>query len=361
MTAGGTTTSPRSTAATLTVRVATGAAALTVALLVALAVAPDRVGLHGTLPFVQLVALRGLVAAGLIVTALVLVAVPRRRRLLPVTAVLLIGAGVELAVLADRGLGGELGAPEAPEELVVLTLNTQDALGPDVLGAFVAHHEPDVVVLPETLGSTARGTAEVAGARGLDLQVLSDDGPGPDTTGATGATAMLVDRRLGTYRVVADHPGGLASFTATSDGSGPPLSAVHPYPPLPGSMSAWREESAAAVALCAEHRGGVVAGDLNATVDHPAFDHPALDLPVPDPLAADSAAPGDPGGCVDAAVAAGEGAVGTWPVGVPAALGAAIDHVLVDGGAWRVLAVSVLEPPAGTDHRALLVRLAPAR
>lgn len=313
-------------------------AGLALAAVVAL-VAPDRLGLHGTLPFAQLVALRGVVAAAFAVGAVVLVALPWRRALAPVACVLALGAVAQVAVLADRGMGGpDAASGDRPDDaVVVLVLNTQDRLDAEAIATVVLEHRPDVVVLPETLGATARGAAAVAAAQGVDLQVLADDGGG---AAATGATALLTDRRLGTYRVVADHAGALASFTATSDGAGPPVSAVHPYPPLPARMDGWRDETAAAVALCAEHPGGVVAGDLNATLDHPAFD----------------------GGhaCVDAAAEAGVAGVGTWPVGVPRVLGAAIDHVLVDGDAWRVLGVSVLEPPAGTDHRGVLAVLVPA-
>ncbi|WP_199421940.1 endonuclease/exonuclease/phosphatase family protein [Actinotalea solisilvae] len=320
-------------------RAAVGAACALAAAAVVALVAPDRLGLHGTLPFAQLVALRGLVGGALATGAVVLVALPWRRALAPVAGVLAIGAVAQLAVLADRGLDGTgavLG--DRPDDAVaVLVLNTQDHLGAEAIAAVLVEHRPDVVVLPETLGATARGAAELAAAHGLDLQVLADDRGG---AAATGATALLTDRRLGTYRVVEDHPGALASFTATSDGLGPPVSAVHPYPPLPAGMAGWRDETAAAVALCAEHPGGVVAGDLNATLDHPAFDGAHA--------------------CVDAALEAGVAGVGTWPVGVPRVLGAAIDHVLVDGDAWRVLGVSVLEPPAGTDHRGLLAVLVPA-
>lgn len=321
--------------------VAAGVVAIALAVVLLLVVAPDRLSAHGTAPFAQLVALRGLVAVGLAVVALVLAAVPWRRRLLPVTAVVGLALVVQLGVIVDRGVhapGADADA-DAGETLVVLTLNTQGHLAPDALAAFLVEHRPDVAVLPETLSTTAGDAAELAAAHGLDLQVLASDRGTTGGPAATGATAMLVHRRLGDYRVVSEHAGALASFTAAGPGDGPTVSAVHPYPPLPGVMADWRAEAAAAVALCDEV-GGIVAGDVNATLDHPAFDGPRR--------------------CVDAAEAVGAAGLGTWPVRLPSVLAAPIDHVLVDGDAWHVLGVSVLEPPAGTDHRAVLVRLAPA-
>lgn len=87
----------------------------------------------------------------------------------------------------------------------------------------------------------------------------------------------------------------------------------------------------------------IVAGDLNATVDH--FD-------------GYGAAGGDLGGCRDAAAAAGSAAVGTWPVRLPALLGAHIDHVLV-GSEWTVDGFSVIAgfDDAGSDHRQIVATL----
>ena len=318
------------------VRAATAAALLLLVVAVVLVVAPDLVGLHGTTPFAQVVALRGPVGAALALAGLALL-LPRRRALVPFAVVLLLGAVAQAAVLAQRGLGaGEASAAARPADAVtVLVLNTQGSVGAEELAALVVAQHADVVVLPETLRATAERAAALAAEQGRSLQVLADDGAG----GTVGATALLVDDELGTYVIADHHPGPLASFTARGDGSGPVVAAVHPYPPLPGDMDTWRAGTTTVVGLCTT-TADVVAGDFNATLDHPAL--------------ADR-----PPGCADAA----EGRVaasGTWPSTWPRSLSAPIDHVLVDEARWTVHAVTVLDPQPGTDHRGLVAVLVPA-
>jgi endonuclease/exonuclease/phosphatase (EEP) superfamily protein YafD len=276
------------------------------------------------------------VAVGLTGLALVLLVLPGRRRSWPVTAVLLVGAVVSAGVLGARGTTGllDLAPPVAANEeaLVVLVLNTQGGVRPLDLAELVTERRADVVALPETRLRDAERAAEHAADRGRAFRVLADDGIHGS---ATGATALLVAEGLGEYEVTAHQGGTFAGFTAT--GKGPPLTAVHPFPPLPGATATWRDEGAAAVTTCESVPGAVVAGDLNTTPDHPAGD--LLDR------------------CVLATVAGGSGGVGTWPASVPRALGAPIDQVLVDAETWRVERARVLEPPAGTDHRVVEVVL----
>jgi endonuclease/exonuclease/phosphatase (EEP) superfamily protein YafD len=61
------------------------------------------------------------------------------------------------------------------------------------------------------------------------------------------------------------------------------------------------------------------------------------------------------------AAATGNAAVGTWPTSVPALVGAPIDHVLATPN-WTPTGFRVLagEDAAGSDHRPVLARLAPA-
>ncbi|MCU1432026.1 MAG: Endonuclease/exonuclease/phosphatase [Actinotalea sp.] len=329
-------------------RATVGVAALTVvaAAGVALVTFPGIVGLHGTAPVAQALALRSATGGGLLACALLLLVLPWRRRLLVPALVLLLGTAVQVAVLADRGLGGLTG--EAPpsdvpaDGLVVLVLNTHDAVSPRALADLVLARGADVVVLPETRAATGEETVALLAEDGRDLQVLADDG-----AGGGAPTALLVDRRLGEYLVVEEHPGHFSTFTAAPvAGDGPPVTAVHTFPPVEPFMADWLSETRAAVALCGARTGAVVAGDLNSTLDHPAFD--AL------------GSRGALAGCRDAAVEAGSGGVGTWPTATPRLLGAPIDHVLVDGTAWRVVRADVLDPPPGTDHRALLAVLVPA-
>lgn len=101
-------------------------------------------------------------------------------------------------------------------------------------------------------------------------------------------------------------------------------------------VDTWRSELTSLTRLCERVAGAVLAGDLNATLDH------AVLREAP---------------CVDGSV--DTGGLATWPAGAPDLLGASIDHVLADPQAWRPVASQVLDAPADGDHRALLVRLVP--
>ena len=99
-------------------------------------------------------------------------------------------------------------------------------------------------------------------------------------------------------------------------------------------MPSWRAETRLIAATCADTPGAIVAGDLNSTLDHPGLQ--------------------ELGPCVDAARAAGSASSGTWPADVPTALAAPIDHVLVDGRAWRVTGFEVLPATGASDHRPIV-------
>lgn len=288
---------------------------------------------------IQLTALRGLVAVGSVLVgagaALVWWLLRRRGRRAEVAAVLAVGlallAATDVAVLGLRGTAGLSGADPEPVvpgdgRLVVLALNTQGNLRAADLARFVAARHADLVILPETSAPTARATAAALAERGLDYQVLAETLSG----GTNPTTSLLVGPRMGTYRVA--DLGPAASFTAESP-DGPPLTAVHTRAPVDLDPAWWSRSTAWAARSCADRPGAIVAGDFNATLDHT----PLRDL----------------GRCVDAAAESGAAGVGTWPSSLPRALGAPIDHVLVDGDVWRVLRARVLEPPRGTDHRAI--------
>lgn len=302
-------------------------------------VAPAALGLHGTPLVAQAVALRGVGVAAALLVALVTGGLALRsgrgglvRRLLAVVAVgaaaVAVGHGV---VLADRGLVGWAGgrpAPAAEDHLVVLVLNTQGAVSGEAVAALTAERGADVVALPETSAATAE---RAAAALDRPYRVLAATGTG----GLNPSTAALVATDLGSYRVVST---SLPS-TFTAVGDGPALTVVHTRAPVDPDLVWWADSTRAAVEACSAHPGGLVAGDFNATTDHPAF--------------------GALGPCVDATSAAGVGGVGTWPTLVPRLLGAPIDHVLVDPEHWQVLRAAVLDPPTGTDHRAVEVVLRP--
>ncbi|WP_349306923.1 endonuclease/exonuclease/phosphatase family protein [Cellulomonas sp. ES6] len=115
--------------------------------------------------------------------------------------------------------------------------------------------------------------------------------------------------------------------------------AVHTRAPSArGSMPQWVAHVQGVADVCRSTPGAVVAGDLNATLDHPGL--------------------ADLGPCVDAAAATGAAGLGTWPADVPRVLGAPIDHVLVDARVWRVTGFGVLPRTGTSDHRPVVAHLA---
>jgi len=375
--------------------------------------APDRLDLADRTPLAQLVALRGLVATLLVVGAVLLLgAVAGWRRIadrarlrvpgwrLPVAlaAVLVLGAAAQVAVLVGRGLDGAgSGArpgPAADGELVVLSFNTFGVVDADDLTALVQRQDADLVVLAETSGSTARAVARALTAAGRPTTALAADSASArvegvallvrDSLGAYAPTsAGLPATELGTFAAVR-HDDASTAHTAyptagdtlpdrahtvySSAGDTLPHDAHTAYPtageahadaadtapaPAPGvvvaahtrapsaasSMPDWRAHAAGIAEVCRSTPGAIVAGDLNSTLDHPGLD--------------------DLGPCVDAAAEAGAAGLGTWPADVPRVLAAPIDHVLVDGRAWRVTAFGVLDRVGASDHRPVVAHLAP--
>lgn len=309
--------------------------------------APAALGLSTTAVLAHAVSVRG--AAALTLTLLAgasAVLVVRRRggRGAAATAGLLALVLVACAlghagVLAARGTAER--PPSTSADLVVVTLNTQvDGVSPRELAALVVEVGADVVALPETSAARARAAAAAtARSNGTSFAVFTEQ---VDDRGIA-ATSLLVREGLGPHeRVRAPALDLSAVAVAPVDGDGPLLVAVHPPPPLPAAvgMDRWAEQVATAAGACSAATGAVVAGDLNATLDH---------APLADAV--------DDGPCVDAAAATGAAALGTWPARVPALLGAPIDHVLVDGRAWEPLSARV-ERVGATDHRALVVALA---
>jgi len=323
------------------------------AALVAAVVVPQVLGMAGLPGPAQLVALRGLVgmllgvlAVVLLVGAALLRRAARRRPeatlqrdlaglVAVVAAVALLGSGVEAALLAARG-GWDRGdmAPAVGEgEVVVLVQNTLTTLDAAQLATLIVDRGADVVVLPETSAATAKQTAALVRTRsGHDLRAFTSS---PGASGIA-STSLLLDSALGAFAVTEVLPGPLGSFIA-AEPDGMTVAAIHAYPPLGRHLDTWRTTTTAAVDLCGT--ASIVAGDFNATIDHPAFNHL--------------------GGCIDTAQATGRAAVGTWPVSLPPSLGAPIDHVLIDPTVWHVVRTTVLEPPTGSDHRTFEAVLRP--
>jgi endonuclease/exonuclease/phosphatase (EEP) superfamily protein YafD len=338
------------------------ASAVLAALLAVVAVWPQAFGLAGTYGPAQVVALRGLTVAGGAVAAVLIVALalairPARWPLVAVAGVTAVATVFSGGVLLSRGLSSDsVPVADANGEVRVLAFNTLfDGAGPAVVADLVTATGADVVVLPETSAATTRQAAALAGG---DFQVFHYQAG----TGITSATGLLVASSLGAYGDPKPDPSGglipfplrdspppgtsrsalsLGSFTVRPEpgSDGPPITAVHVWPPTADAMARWRDDTVWAVRRCKGTEGAIVAGDFNATLDHPALR---------------SLAP-----CADAAASRDAAGVGTWPAGWPSWAGAPIDHVLADARAWDVVRFSVLDPAGGSDHRAVLAVLRP--
>lgn len=304
---------------------------------------PQGIGIH-RLPFVaNLIALRGVVALGLVVPASVAGVIAMRRGRWGVSAALAIAL-----VACSIGNGGVLllrgwGATTADGDLTVVAWNAYGGgASPESIARLVRETGADVVSLPET---DAFAAAEVVGILGRAGIVMRHDAVAAAPGGETIPTSILISTALGPYARDASIPStpGLPSGVWRSvDGSGPTLVAAHPMPPLPRVVDQWGEGLRWMAARCAEP-DVIVAGDLNATVDH---------------FAGLGSEGGVIGGCRDAAVEVGSAAAGTWPVRLPVVLAAPIDHVLV-GNAWRVRSFAVLTgfDGEGSDHRPIVATL----
>lgn len=311
---------------------ATWAAAAVVGALAALVVFADLVGIDHSTPFVQLIAFRPQLAAGLV--ALAVIVALAGRRAWPVAAALGVVGLLGLLTVLPRATG-EPAAAGRDRTLDVLTVNTYlGRADPDSLADTIRSRHPGVVVLPE------------AGAE-LQRTLIADLGPTryrtfvADRSRDVSPMTVLADRALGAPTVTVDRssefPTIVLTFPSGRAAAGLRVVATHPQSPRPGDTYAWRRDVAGLARWCAG--GGpptVVAGDLNASLDHAELRAAVT-------------------GCADVASSVGEGLVGTWPAGLPPVLGAAIDHVLVARGP-RGLSAEVVDVP-GSDHRGLLAHL----
>lgn len=197
--------------------------------------------------------------------------------------------------------------------LTVVSFNTQDSFSAGDLRLLVDTHDPDLLVLPETtLSGPPEGYAQV--------QSESREGVAP--------TVLLVHSRLGDFtEVTATEVTWGAAAVELSDGT--VLAGVHPSPPVPGQMAAWRRDLRRVEDWARDHDRLILAGDFNATLRH-------------GPMAALNLVHGDWCG-------------GTWPVPVPPPLASPIDHVLVspDLGAGECGTQRV----GSSDHRVLIARV----
>ncbi len=134
-------------------------------------------------------------------------------------------------------------------------------------------------------------------------------------------------------------PLGLPALRIDWPGSGSgSLWLVHPFPPLGGQASGWRDEQLEHIAgLVADQPDALLAGDLNTTPWSHAYRRMRASTGMRDGRAGDWPWP-------------------TWSAGpLPLLFAVPIDHVL-HGAAWRATRHEV-GPGIGSDHRPLLVEL----
>ncbi|ALJ18492.1 endonuclease/exonuclease/phosphatase family protein [Microbacterium sp. No. 7] len=308
--------------------------------LVVLLVWPQAFGAEQAMLVAHALSFRTALAIGLGVLALAFAAIALARRRWGVAAALAVLLGVASVanggIMLARGSHGAL----AEGELVVVAWNTHErSTRPAEIARLALETDADIVSLPETGSRTVTEVVRLLALEGK--RMVADTAYGPD--GSTWLpTSLLVSADLGEYRIDAaagSTPGIPSAVWRPVGGDGPTIVAAHPMPPLPSMFGRWQDGLAWIADRC-DDPTVIVAGDLNATVDHFAT---AL-----------------AGGCRDAAAEAGAAAVGTWPASVPVWIAAPIDHVLV-GSAWEVRGATVLTSydEAGSDHRPIVAVLAP--
>jgi endonuclease/exonuclease/phosphatase (EEP) superfamily protein YafD len=256
-----------------------------------------------------------------------------RRRSRPLAAGLAAAGLVAGAPVLRRAVRGPSAAP-GPDDITVLAANVRHGRADTgELAALVADERPDFVALPEAGTDFRDKLMPLLDGLGYRAWVASGGGRrnGSDVT-------LLVSERAGDVRVRSADGMRLRHLEATGGILGRrTLYAVHPTAPMSRHKTAWwREELALVSRWCAGPVAPLVAGDFNATLDHPAL-RAAL------------------GRCRSAAAGTGRGLVGTYPAGLPRWLGIQIDHVLVPEDAVTTR-FAVLDL-GGTDHRAVLARV----
>lgn len=298
-----------------------------------------------TTPWAQLVAFRPQLGAGLLVLAVVVGLLVRRLRSLCVVLAML--AAISTGTLIGRASGGLVTAPDLP--VTVLSSNVQaDEASVDDIVELAVTGWVDAIVLLEASRQFAASVADGARRRGLDLVSETDErlgliqrasSSGPVATGSA-PTSLLVRADLAPTFAVALPDAPLGSLIATINVEGRQLNlvAVHPAPPVPFQLDQWRADLDQVATLCTAPT--IIAGDFNATLDHPPFKRLLSS------------------GCADAAALSGNALTGTWPSSWPPPLAAPIDHILLAGPRRTVSSFGV-HHITGTDHRAVLATVTP--
>ncbi|MCU1544833.1 MAG: conserved rane protein with hydrolase [Microbacteriaceae bacterium] len=313
---------------------------------------PQLFGLHRTFGVAHVVSLRAaaaIIGVALILVLLLVVLIGRavRRFAASLAVLVLVFVLVNAAVLSTRGFGDTALETAAESDLTVLSWNTLgDEPGADVVAKLAIDAGADIVTLPETTEGMAFAIAALMKAAGRPMWLKTTHF---DEISKSRSTSVLWSSDLGAYSI--DETLGSTSTLPSvimrpDDGDGPVIVAVHAVAPITAEFDNWRADLDWLAGVCV---GGntIMAGDFNATLDH-----------MTRLGNAEGTAIGD---CNDAALATGNGAVGTWPTTVPALVGSPIDHVMATAN-WRVTGMRVVQSVdgAGSDHRPIIARLQPA-
>jgi endonuclease/exonuclease/phosphatase (EEP) superfamily protein YafD len=257
-----------------------------------------------------------------------------RRRARPLAAALAAAGLAAAAPVVRRALRSPADEPaRAVTEVTVLSANVlHGRADTGALAGVIAREAPDFVVLPEAGGDFRDKLMPLLAGLGYRSWAASGGGArdGDDVV-------LLAGERAGEVRVRSATGMRLPHLEVSGGILGErTLHAVHTTAPMSRRSTAWWHEELALVSRwCAGPVAPLVAGDLNAT-----FDHPPLRAAL--------------GRCRSAAAGTGDALVGTFPARL-GRLGIQIDHVLVPSGA-ATTRFDVLDV-AGSDHRAVLARV----
>lgn len=301
---------------------------------------PQLLGAQRSLVVTQIVAFRAATGVALGTGALVFAVIACLRRTWGIAAglamVLAVSSIASGSTLAARGTSAD---PHGGD-LTVLAWNTQNgAASVSSIARLVLDVDADIVSLPETAEHAVEQVAQLVGAQGHQMAAHTTHG---ETGYSELPTSVLIADRLGEYHLDAaagSTPGLPSAVWRSVDGTGPRIVAAHPFPPLPGNMGTWRAGLQWVADQC-DSSDVIVAGDLNATIDH---------------LEGLGQGDGLVGSCRDAAQVTGNAGEGTWPVYVPQWLSTPIDHVLT-GADWAAREVRIVRSfdLQGSDHRPIV-------
>lgn len=318
---------------------------------------PQFFRLELTFPMAQIVSARGAMAAGFLAVALLaailLFARPLRGFAASILIVALIGAGASAAIGALRGYGDDTLPAKTDDAVRVLSWNTAGAaVSAETIAGVIAQQQIDIVSLPETseevgeqIAIRMRDAGRPMWVHHVNIRPDVPDGP------QAWQTTILISTELGEYSVIdssrdgSSNTGSVPSAVAMPvDGSGPTIVAVHAVAPREDAMAQWQSDLEWIADQCPKGEF-ILAGDFNATLDH---------------MASFGVDGGTMGRCVDAAATTGNGMVGTWPAKLPRLVGAPIDHIM-SSPSWVATGTVVLPDAGGSDHRAIVAQLEPAR